>query len=220
MIDMTDTIIPKSDQLNSDDLLGRTLTIKITDVSRCKEPEQPIAISFEGDGGKPWKPGKSMRRVLVNVWGPDGAAYVGRSLTLYRDDEVLFGGVKVGGIRISNMSHITKNVTMALTASRASRKPFQVAPLKEVAPPVPPKPTISEWLDATEVRFKAAQTPDEVAAIVTEEFTQKALASLKNGAKTRLDAMIKEAMDRTSPADGEGELPPVENAPEDMLERM
>ena len=89
MVDLTDTIIPKSDQLNADDLIGRTLTIKITGVNRCKEPEQPIALSFEGDNGKPYKPGKSMRRVLVNVWGPDGQAYVGRSLTLYRDDEVV-----------------------------------------------------------------------------------------------------------------------------------
>lgn len=134
MVDLTDTIIPKSDQLNADDLIGRTLTIKITGVNRCKEPEQPIALSFEGDNGKPYKPGKSMRRVLVNVWGPDGQGYVGRSLTLYRDDEVVFGGLKVGGIRISNMSDITKNVTMALTASRASRKPFTVQPMKVSAP--------------------------------------------------------------------------------------
>ncbi|WP_458438014.1 hypothetical protein [Methylorubrum extorquens] len=94
-----------------------------------REPDQPIAINFEGDGGKPYKPGKSMRRVLVRVWGNDGTAYVGRRMTLYRDDNVQFGGVAVGGIRISHMSDITSAVTMALTVTRANRKPFTVKPL-------------------------------------------------------------------------------------------
>lgn len=129
MIDMITTIKPKSDQLNADDLTGTTKTIKITKVSILGEAEQPIGINFEGDNNKPYKPCKSMRRVLVNVWGSDGNAYVGRSLTLYRDDKVMFGGVAVGGIRISHMSHLDKDVTMALTATKASRKPYTVKPL-------------------------------------------------------------------------------------------
>jgi hypothetical protein len=128
MIDLRGTIKPKSDQLNADDLIGGPVTIRITGVS-VSEGEQPVSISFEGDGGKPFKPGKSMRRVLVNLWGPDGAVYVGRSLTLYRDEQVVFGGVEVGGIRISHMSHLQRETTMALTATKAKRKPFTVRPL-------------------------------------------------------------------------------------------
>lgn len=128
MIDLRGTIKPKSDQLNADDLIGGPITIRITGVT-VGEGEQPVAISYEGDGGKPYKPGKSMRRVLVNLWGPDGAVYVGRSLTLYRDEEVVFGGVAVGGIRISHMSHLQRETTMALTATKAKRKPFTVRPL-------------------------------------------------------------------------------------------
>ena len=128
MIDLRGTIKPKSDQLNADDLIGGPVTIRITGVS-VSEGEQPVSISFEGDGGKPFKPGKSMRRVLVILWGPDGAAYVGRSLTLYRDEQVVFGGVEVGGIRISHMSHLQRETTMALTATKAKRKPFTVRPL-------------------------------------------------------------------------------------------
>src|ERR1700690_1574392 len=119
MIDMTQTIIPKSDQLNADDLIGKILTIKITNVSKCKDPDQPISLNFEGDCAKPFKPCKSMRRVMVNIWGQDGMAYIGRSLTIYRDNDVQFGGLKVGGIRISHASHIDKPVTMALTVTRA-----------------------------------------------------------------------------------------------------
>lgn len=90
-VDLTQTIIAKSDQLNADDLVGADpVTIKITRVQITGSAEQPIAISYEGDNGKPYMPGKSMRRVLVHAWGTDGAVYVGRSLTLYRDPEVKF----------------------------------------------------------------------------------------------------------------------------------
>lgn len=129
MTNMLKTIEPKSDQLNFDDFVGgKTLTIKITKVSAVAG-DQPIAINFEGDNGKPWKPCKSMRRVLVHVWKEDGAIYVGRSLTLYGDPTVRFGKDQVGGIRISHMSNIAEAVTMALTATKAQRKPFTVKPL-------------------------------------------------------------------------------------------
>ncbi len=138
MTDLSQTIAPKSDQLNADDLIGGPRTIKVTGVLKMREPDQPVAINFEGDGGKPYKPGKSMRRVLVRVWGSEGADYVGRRMTLYRDDTVQFGGVAVGGIRISHMSHIERSVTMALTVTRASRRPFTVQPLPAERDPVPP----------------------------------------------------------------------------------
>ena len=140
MIDISQTVAPKSDQLNSDDLIGGPRTITVTRVSKMKEPDQPIAIYFEGDGGKPYKPGKSMRRVLLRIWGQDGAAYAGRRMTLYRDDAVQFGGAAVGGIRISHMSGISSAVTMALTVTRASRKPFTVKPLAEERAPPPERP--------------------------------------------------------------------------------
>lgn len=135
MTDLSQTIAPRSDQLNSDDLIGGPRTITITKVSACPDSaEQPIAVSFEGDGGKPYKPCKSMRRVLVQAWGADGAAFVGRRLTLYRDPKVKFGGMEVGGIRISHMSHIDREMVMALTETRAKRTPYKVRPLKDEAP--------------------------------------------------------------------------------------
>lgn len=140
MTDLSQTIAPKSDQLNADDLIGGPRTIRVTNVSKMREPDQPIAINFEGDGGKPYKPGKSMRRVLVRVWGNDGTAYVGRRMTLFRDDAVQFGGVAVGGIRISHMSDIGSPVTMALTVTRANRKPFTVKPLPAERDRAPEKP--------------------------------------------------------------------------------
>lgn len=129
MTDLAATIAPKSDQLNADDLIAGPKTITITGVRGSDDPDQPVAVHFEGDNRKPWKPCKSMRRVLVHAWGADGNAFVGRSLTLYRDEGVQFGGIKVGGIRISHMSHIERDMTMALTTTRAKRAPYTVKPL-------------------------------------------------------------------------------------------
>ena len=130
MTDLAKTIAPKSDQLNADDLIAGPITIKITQVKGSDDPDQPVSVCFEGDGGKPYKPCKSMRRVFVHCWGPDGKSYPGRRVTLYRDENVMFGGIKVGGIRISHMSHIDREMTMALTATRAKRTPYTVKPLK------------------------------------------------------------------------------------------
>lgn len=130
MNDMASAITPKSDQTNADDLIAGPRTITITNVVIRGGQEQPVAISYEGDDGKPYKPCKSMSRCLVSVWGPDASEYVGRSLTLYRDPSVRWGGLEVGGIRISHMSHLATPMTMALTATKGSRKPFTVHPLK------------------------------------------------------------------------------------------
>lgn len=132
-MNLAETIIPKSDQLNADDLITGTLTVKVTAIKGSNEPQQPVSIHYEGDNGKPYKPCKSMRRVLVSAWGANGADYVGRYMTLYRDDTVSFGGIQVGGIRISRLSHIEKDLTLALTVSRSSRKPYLVKRLEVVA---------------------------------------------------------------------------------------
>jgi hypothetical protein len=128
MTTMADVIVPKSDQINADDLIGRDMTITIRDVHIKGGQEQPVSIFFEGSD-KAFRPCKSMSRVLVAAWGPDAKLYVGRSLTLYRDPTVKWGGMEVGGIRISHMSHIERAMTMALTATKGSRKPYTVKPL-------------------------------------------------------------------------------------------
>lgn len=134
MTDLSTTIAPKSDQLNADDLLAGPMTITITDVTYGAGPEQPINVSYEGDGGRPYKPCKSMRRVFVSAWGKDGSKYRGRRVTIYRDPEVRFGKDKVGGIRISHMSHLEETMELALTNARGSRKPYIVKPLQAVEP--------------------------------------------------------------------------------------
>lgn len=130
MSDMLATVVPKSDQLNFDDLIGgKTLTITVTAVKVSAGTEQPCTINFKGDNGKPYKPCKMMRRALIELWGEDSQKYIGRSMTLYGDPTVRFGGGEVGGIRISHMSDIDGKKTLMLTVSKANKKPYVIQPL-------------------------------------------------------------------------------------------
>jgi hypothetical protein len=133
-MDITETLAAKSNQLCTDDLIAGPLTILITNVS-AGTADQPVAISFQGDQGKPWYPCKSMRRVLVAAWGADASSYAGRRITLFRDPEVSYGGIKVGGIRISHLSDLDSPLSIALTVTRQKRSPYKVQPLK--AEPAP-----------------------------------------------------------------------------------
>ena len=123
---LADTIKPKSDQLNADDLLTGPITVKITGVKRGPV-DQPVHISIEGQ--QPYKPCKSMRRVLISAWGDQGAEWVGKSMTLYCDPSVKFGGVALGGIRISHLSHISCVMNIMLTESRGRKAQFTVKPV-------------------------------------------------------------------------------------------
>lgn len=128
MNDMAAAIIPKSDQINADDLIAGPMTITIASVKVVGGQEQPVSIAFEGSV-KMYRPCKSMSRVLVAAWGPDTKAYIGRSLTLYRDPAVKWGGMAVGGIRISHMTNIDRDMTMMLTMTKQNRAPHTVKPL-------------------------------------------------------------------------------------------
>ena len=130
MTDLSHTVESKSDQVSADDLISGPRTIEITRVSADPgSKEQPILIDFIGSNGKFFKPCKTVRRLLIHLYGPNGQDFVGKKLTLYRDPEVSFGGVKTGGVRVSHASHIDKTVTVALTATRGNKKPVTVQPL-------------------------------------------------------------------------------------------
>jgi hypothetical protein len=147
-MDITSTLAPKSQQLNTDDLIAGPRTITITKVTAGNN-EQPVAVHFQGDEGKPWFPCKSMRRVLVAAWGADASQYVGRGVTLFRDPEVQYGGIKVGGIRISHLSGLDGPLSIALTVTRQKRAPYRVEPLK-AAPAPAASPSREEMVAAAQ----------------------------------------------------------------------
>lgn len=123
-MDLSQSIIPKSDQLNADDLIAGPRTIRISAV-KSGSAEQPITVHYDGDNGRPYKPGKSMRRILVAMWGSESDAYIGKRITLFREPGIRFGHDEVGGIRISH-ADIDRPLVLALTEKRGKRSQYRV----------------------------------------------------------------------------------------------
>lgn len=131
---------PKSDQINASDLIGGDMTITITGVKVTPGTEQPVSITFQGNS-KVWRPCKTTGRCLMAAWGADTAQYVGRSVQLYLDPKVKWGGLEVGGIRIRALSHMDDDLRIVLTESKQVRKPVTIKRLvtqAETAPIIEP----------------------------------------------------------------------------------
>jgi hypothetical protein len=145
-MDISDTLAPKSDQLDAVDLLGGPQTFTITDVSKGNA-EQPVNVHL-AEFPRVWRPGKSMRRVLAACWGTDASQWVGRRVTLYCDERVTFGNDVVGGTRIAALSHIDKAKSVPLLVKRGKSATFTVQPLAE--------PTVDEKVAALRAEWKGA----------------------------------------------------------------
>lgn len=164
-MDITNSLAPRSDQINADDLVAGPQTFTIREVVGGKA-EQPFDfLLVETD--RAFRPAVTMRRLIAAAWGTNGDAYVGRRLTVYRDPSIRFGKDVVGGIRISHMSHIDKRVEVKLQVTRGKRETFKVDPLPDALTPAPIDPRIAElraeWVDATPER--QAEIQAEVAAL-------------------------------------------------------
>jgi hypothetical protein len=166
--DLAETIIPKSDQLNADDLIGGPITITVREVVVKRGDDQPVSVFYDGDNGKPYKPNKGMRRLLMMAWKTDDSqAFLGRSMTLWRNPDVIWAGKKEGGIRISHLSHIDGEATFAVTVSRGKREHIKILPLRSDA-----RPPIDDARDA----LANAGTLDDLRAV----WSSKAMAPFRD----------------------------------------
>ena len=122
---LRDTIVPKSDQLNYDDVMTRPLTVRVTGLA-AGSPDQPVIVRVAdaetGAALRDYKPCKSMRRVLIACWGDRGRDWIGHTMRLIGDPNVMFGGVRVGGIRIAAVSGIDAPKRIMLTTTRSKRQ--------------------------------------------------------------------------------------------------
>ena len=166
-MDITDSLAANSAQQNYDEYLAGPKTVTVAEV-RQGTAEQPVNVELVEFPGKPFKPAKSVRRVLAAAWGTDASKWTGRRLTIYGDPSVRYGGKEVGGLRVSHVSHIDKPITVALTVTRGKRAPFTVQPLPD-APPVPSIPddvqTLAQYQDYYRHRAQNGATPEELAMI-------------------------------------------------------
>lgn len=165
-MDMTESIQPRSDQINADSLMAGPQTYTVEKVTEGAA-EQPFDFHLTESPGRAYRPSKSMRRVIVEAWGPKTENYVGKRLTIYRNPETKFGRDTVGGLEISHMSHIEGALKVNLTATRGKRKPFTVQPLIEAAPRDWPAEIAAADMDGLRALWTVA--PDEHKPAITEK---------------------------------------------------
>ena len=131
---LRDTIIPKSDQLNYDDVMAGPITVRVTGLA-AGSPDQPVIVrvadAATGAALRDYKPCKSMRRVLIACWGDRGRDWIGRTMRLFGDPNVMFGGVRGGGIRIAAVSGIDAPKRIMLTTTRSKRQETIIDPITE-----------------------------------------------------------------------------------------
>jgi len=190
-MDITKSTEPKSDQQNYDDYIGGPKTVTVSDV-KAGSAEQPVEIHLVEYPGRPYKPAKSMRRVLVACWGSDASVYVGRRLTLFGDPTIKFGKEAVGGIRIAALSHIAEPVTVSLTVTRGKRAPFTVQPIVEI-----------DMSDTWAAELREARTLTELQAAWEATVRQgygKVLVAVKDARKAELSVVADSAPTDLVPA--------------------
>lgn len=153
------TIEKKTDQLNYEDFLGGVTRMVTVAGVAAGTKEQQYDIAIEGDK-RFWRPAVTVLKLLVAAWGDDAKEWVGRRALLFGDPDVTFGRDKVGGIRVSHLSHIDGPVSANLTVTRGKRtkhtvelltREMQVAALR------------AEWQSADPERRAAIEA--EVAAV-------------------------------------------------------
>jgi hypothetical protein len=150
-MDLTESIAPKSDQLDAIELVSGPRIFEIERVT-THNAEQPFNFHLVGFP-RVWRPGKSMRRIIVAAWGSSAENYAGKRIELYCDPSIQFGNDITGGTRISRMSGIDKPLKVPLLVKRGKSALFTVTPLPDApVAPTPPPATIdpiilAEWLE-------------------------------------------------------------------------
>jgi len=67
--------------------------------------------------------------MLISAWGKYKDEWVGRSMIVYCDPEVMWAGKEQGGIRVSHVSDIAQPVSKMLAVTRGRKKLFTLLPM-------------------------------------------------------------------------------------------
>lgn len=152
--DISATLAAKSDQLNAADLAEPTV-VTVSGVKVRAGDEQPVVVEIDGDR-QPYKPCKGMRRLLAQLWGTDASRWVGRTMRLYCDQSVTYGGQTVGGIRIDGLSAIPAGAEVKVPINRGKYKVYRIEKLASVGAATAPD---ADPREADEKRIHAEMAP-------------------------------------------------------------
>lgn len=177
--DISKTIVAKSDQLNAADLLGGPITVMVESVKVSNGADQPVSI-FTGPDRQPFKPCLTVRRILAKIWGVDSSEWVGRSMTLYCDESVVWAGEAAGGIRVSHASHIAGRQRITTRASKHKAMQYIVEPLLVPYADADIESNSDIWRESF---ASGVSTPERLMASMRQKYTltseqEKAILSL------------------------------------------
>jgi len=210
MNDFAAALAPKSDQINALDLIAGDMTITITGVRVTPGTEQPVSISIQGSQ-KVWRPCKTTGRILMEAWGADTSTYPGRSVQLYLDPKVKWGGLEVGGIRIRALSHIENDLRIITAESKQVRRPVTIKKLVVARPAPSPAAVAADTFTQDEARTAARRGTDAFRAWF------KANPDKRPEANQIMDELKKLCTDADAAiADDPFGLPPITPTPEQL----
>ena len=126
-VDIRAATKPKSDQLNYETFLTGPQTFTVSKVTPG-DRDHPVFIHMNECQATPYKPSKGMLKCIAQPdgWGDKSSQWVGRSITLYGDPTVIYGGVEVGGIKVAALSDINGDYETLISARRGVRKPHLI----------------------------------------------------------------------------------------------
>ena len=182
--DIIESAKPKSDQINADDLIAGTITGRIVRIAKGSA-EQPVNIYLDTVPGKAWRPCKSERRILIEMWGADPTAWKGQAVRLHRDPSAKWEGKPVGGVRIEAAT-IARPLVTSSTVSRGKKQARTIGVLQVQASK--PEPTFEDLRAALVTRVREKGMADEIDAAFgdpeawTAEVCKAVQARLKAGA--------------------------------------
>jgi hypothetical protein len=191
MADVRATLEAKSDQLNATDIMGVDLVIRIRDVVVGSSKEQPVAVYFDGDNNRPWKPSKGMRRVIAAGWGWESNDWIGKFVKLHFDASVKYAGKEVGGIRVKAMSHIDQRGIVVVEAiNRQQRVPLHISCLDVSQPAYPADKFNAALQTMTGYMQSGKMTLQQVIAKCQEtgQLSQEQLAQLEAAAPAVIES--------------------------------
>ncbi|BCW61894.1 hypothetical protein [Arthrobacter sp. StoSoilB22] len=161
-MDISKALVAKSDCLNASDLTGSPIVATIENV-RKGDTAKPVVVDLVGMNGRPWKPSKGMLRVIAHGWGTESDAWIGRSVKLVNNPEVIYAGEPVGGVEVVAMSHLAADFTIPVRISQKKVKQHTVTVLAEPQT----EPWRAQWQAITNALIAAGYEGDGKAMLAT-----------------------------------------------------
>lgn len=129
MVDISQSLLAKSDQLNAADLID-PIAIQIDKVNYDPDRVQPLWIYYN-KLENPWKPSKGMRKIIASdaILGLETDNWTGARLRIFRESSVKYAGKAVGGVEISEFDGITSKKSFPVRTAKMGTKAIDINPL-------------------------------------------------------------------------------------------